>query len=60
MSGWALYPQLDRPRRGDPLEEAPIVRDDHERALEVFERTLELLDRLEVEHGRITADVPVG
>ena len=52
MSGWALYPQLDRPRRSDPLEEAPIVRDDDDRSVEVDERALELLDRLEVEMVR--------
>src|SRR4026208_908589 len=52
MSGWELYPQLDRSRRSDPLEEAPVVRDDDERAVEVGECTLELLDGLEVEMVR--------
>ena len=49
MSGWALYPQLDRPRRSDPLEEAPIVRDDDKGSGEARECRLELFDGFDVE-----------
>ena len=41
--------ELQQPRRLDRVEEGPVVRDDHERAVVAVERGLELFDRLEVE-----------
>jgi hypothetical protein len=40
---------LERSRRREGFCEAPIVRDEHDRALVLGQRLLELLDRFEVE-----------
>src|SRR4029077_13497142 len=47
--GWSPRRYCHLTRRHHPLEEAPVVRHDHERPVEPVERALELLDGREIQ-----------